>query len=377
MRKTYKYRIYANREVLGKAERWLSLCRKLYNTALEQRITIYHQNKGFISRYDQIKQLPDLKVGFPEYSEVGSQVLQEVLERLDRAYKAFFRRVKKGNGKVGFPRFKGRDRYDSFTLKQHSWKLESKYLSIRNIGRFKLKLSRQIEGDIKTVTIRRESTGKWYVCFSCDNVPERVLENSTNSIGIDVGIKSFLVDSEGNKVDNPKYFRHSEKLLRRRQRRLCRRVKGSNRRSKARLLVAKAHEKVKNQRNDFLHKVANQYIARYGTIFIEDLNVKGMVRNHHLSKSIADSSWSKFFELLSWKAEDAGRTLTRIPRFEPSSKTCSDCGAINKDLTLNDRQWVCQVCGVLHDRDYNAAKNINRVGQTLQEKTYAVTQSVS
>jgi len=377
MKKTYKYRIYANREVLSNADNWLFLCRRLYNTALEQRITIYRQNKGSISCYSQINQLPELKAYFPEYREVGSQVLQEVLERLDKAYKNFFRRVRDGDGKVGFPRFKGSDRYDSFTLKQASWKLDGRYLAIRNVGRFKLKLSRQIAGDIKTVTIRREATGKWYVCFSCDNVLERVLEKSTNSIGIDVGIKSFLVDSEGNKVDNPKYFRQSEKFLCRRQRRLCRRVKGSNRRGKARLLVAKAHEKIKSQRNDFLHKVANQYIAQYGVIFIEDLNIKGMVRNHHLSKSIADSSWSKFFELLSWKAEEAGRTLTRIPRFEPSSKTCSDCGAINKDLTLNDRQWVCQACGVLHDRDYNAAKNINRVGQTLQEQTYAVTQSVS
>ena len=369
MRKTYKYRIYANREVLGKAERWLFLCRRLYNTALEQRITIYRQNKGPISCYSQMRQLPELKASFPEYREVGSQVLQEVLERLDKAYQGFFRRVKNGNGKAGFPRFKGRDRYDSFTLKQCGWRLDGRYLSIRNIGRFKLKLSRQIAGDIKTVTIRREATGKWYACFSCANVPEQILEKSTNSIGIDVGIKSFLMDSEGNNVDNPAYFRQSEKLLRRRQRRLCRRAKGSNHRGKARLLVAKAHEKVKNQRNDFLHKVANQYIAQYGVIFIEDLNVKGMVSNRHLSKSIADSSWGKFFELLNWKAEEAAREVIRIPRFEPSSKTCSECGAINQELKLSDRQWVCKSCGVLHDRDYNAAKNICRVGHTLQAIT--------
>ena len=372
MRKTYKYRIYANREVLSKVDNWLFLCRRLYNVALEQRITIYQQNKGSISCYSQMKQLPDLKVGFPEYREVDSQVLQEVMERLDRAYQNFFRRVRNGDGKVGFPRFKGRYRYNSFTLKQTGWKLEGKYLFIRNVGRFKLRLSRQIAGAIKTVTICREATGKWYVCFSCANVPERVLEKSANSIGIDVGIKSFLVDSEGNRVDNPKYFRQSEKLLRRRQRILSRRIKGSNGRRKARVLVAKAHEKVKNQRNDFLHKVANQYIAQYGLIFIEDLNIKGMVKNHHLSKSIADSSWSKFFELLSYKAEEAGREVIKIPRFEPSSKTCSECGAINQELKLNDRQWVCQSCGVLHDRDYNAAKNISRVGQALQESTYAV-----
>ena len=373
MKKTFKYRLLGNTETFMKADNWLFLCRRLYNTALEQRITIYRQNKGSISCYDQINQLPDLKVGFSEYKEVGSQVLQEVLERLDKAYRSFFRRVKSGD-KAGFPRFKGRYRYNSFTLTQAGWKLEGKYLSIRNVGRFKLRLSRSIEGNIKTITIRRELTGKWYACFSCDNVPEKKLPKSDTSIGIDVGIKSFLVDSEDGKVDNPAYFRQSEKLLRRRQRRLCRRVKGSNRRGKARLLVAKAHEKVKDQRNDFLHKVANGYIAKYGLIFIEDLNIRGMVRNHHLAKSISDSSWGKFFEMLSWKAEEAGRVVTQIPRFEPSSKTCSDCGAVNQELKLSDRQWVCQACGVLHDRDFNAAKNIARVGlgQSLQEVTYAV-----
>ena len=161
MRKTYKYRLLGNRITFSKADNWLLLCRRLYNTALEQRITIYQQNKGSITCYSQINQLPDLKAYFPEYREVDAQVLQDVLERLDKAYQNFFRRVKNGNGKVGFPRFKGRDRYDSFTLKQNSWKVEGRYLAVRNIGRFKLKLSRQIVGDIKTVTIRREATGKW------------------------------------------------------------------------------------------------------------------------------------------------------------------------------------------------------------------------
>jgi len=377
MKKTYKYRLLGNRMAFGNADRWLELCRRLYNAGLEQRITIYKQKRGRISCYEQIKQLPELKVGFPEYCEVGSQVLQDVLERLDKAYKAFFRRVKNGDGKAGFPRFKGRDRYDSFTLKQAGWKLEDKYLTIRNVGRFKIRLSRPIEGTIKTVTIRRSATGKWYVCFSCDNVPERRLPKSDKAVGIDVGIKSFLVDSEGGRVDNPGYFRKSERLLRRRQRTLCRRIKGSQGRHKARILVAKAHEGVKNQRSDFLHKVANGYVRDYGVLVFEDLNISGMARNHHLAKSITDSSWGIFIGLVEYKAAEAGRKLIRIPRFEPSSKTCSECGAIKQDLTLNDRQWVCKSCGVLHDRDYNAAKNIRRVGQTLQEGTYAVAQSVS
>jgi putative transposase len=377
MRKTFKYRIYANKKTIDRAMMWLNFCRNLYNIALGQRISIHRQNHGHISCYDQMKQLPELKVAFPEYREVGSQVLQDVLERLDKAYQAFFRRVKNGSGKAGFPRFKGRDRYDSFTLKQCGWKIEGKYLTITKIGKFKLRLSRSIQGDIKTVTICRESTGKWYACFSCDSVPEKKLPAADNMVGIDVGIKSFLVDSDGGKVDNPHYLKHSLKLLRVRQRKLCRRAKGSNRRKKARLLVAEAHEKVTNQRNDFLHKTANYYVANYGVICIEDLNIKGMVRNHNLAKPINDVSWGKFFELLSCKAEEAGRKVIKVPRFEPSSKMCSVCGAINQDLTLNDRQWICRSCGTLHDRDYNAAKNICRVGQTLQEPTYEIAQCVS
>ena len=376
MKKTYKYRLLGNKQTFIKADEWLMLCQRLYNTALEQRINIYRQRKETISCYSQINQLPELRAEFPEYADVGSQVLQDVIERLGKAYKSFFRRVKSSKGKAGFPRFRSRDRYDSFTLKQAGWKLDGKYLTIRNVGRFKLRLSRPIEGDIKTVSIRRE-VGKWYVCFSCDKVPEHKLEPCSKDVGIVVGIKSFSVDSDEHREFNPTYFRHAEKQLRIRQRVLSKRVKGSQGRKDARLLVAKAHDKVTNQRNDFLHKVANHYITNYGRIYIEDLNIKGMVKNHHLAKSINDAGWGKFFEMLNWKAEEAARIVIKVPRFEPTSKTCSACGAINQELELSDRQWVCKSCGVLHDRDYNAAKNILRVGQTLQELTYGKTQSVS
>lgn len=376
MRKTYKYRLLSNKATFSKADRWLLLCRNLYNAGLEQRVDAYRRKRESISCYGQINELPELKASLPEYQEVGSQVLQDILERLDKAYRAFFRRARNGE-KAGYPRFKGKNRYDSFTLKQAGWKLDGRYLSVRNVGRFKVRLSRPIEGDIKTITIRRETTGKWYACFSCDKVPEKRLPESDRIIGLDVGIKSFLVDSEGNSVDSPQYFRQSERLLRVKQRRLSRRVKGSHGRRKARVIVAKAHEKVRNQRLDFLHKLANRYIANYGTLIFEDLNIKGMVKNHNLAKSITDSGWGIFYGLCVYKAEEAGRQIIRIPRFEPTSKTCSECGAINQELKLSDRRWVCKSCGVLHDRDYNAAKNIRRVGQTLQEGTYAVAQSVS
>jgi putative transposase len=376
MQRTFKYRLLGNKETLVKAESWLVLCHCLYNLALEQRIKCYQQYGKTLSSYEQINQLIELKKDFPEYKEVGSQVLQDVVERLDRAYKGFFRRVKNGDKNVGLPRFKSRDRYNSFTLKQTNWKLEGKYLAVYNLGRFKIRLSRQIEGRIKTITIRKQ-LDKWYVCFNCDNVPEKKLQLLDKSVGIDVGIKTFCVDSDGNQTESPKYFRNAEKQLRVRQRILSNRVKGSQSRKDAQLLVAKAHEKVANQRNDFLHKVTNHYITNYGVVCIEDLNIQGMVKNHHLAKSITDASWGKFFEMLEYKAEEAGRQLIKVPRFEPTSKACSNCGVINEDLTLNDRQWVCKSCGVLHDRDFNAAKNICRVGQTLQESTYENTQCVS
>ena len=178
MRKTYKYRLLGNKNIFDKATNWLTLCRHLYNAALEQRIMIYRQGKETISGYTQQLQLKELKAEFPEYREISHATSVRVLDRLDRAYKAFFRRIKSGKGKAGFPRFKGRNRYDSFTLKQACWKLEGKYLTIRNIGRFKMRLSRPIEGDIRTITIRRSASGKWYACFSCNNVPEKKLKKS-------------------------------------------------------------------------------------------------------------------------------------------------------------------------------------------------------
>jgi putative transposase len=377
MRKTFKYRIYANKETLANAENCLELCRRLYNCALAERIYAYKMKGVTLSCFDQIKELTQMKKENSEYCLINLSVLQEVIERVNRAYISFFNRIKKGNGKFGFPRFKSKNRYNSFTLKQTGWKVNGKYLSISKVGTFKLILSRQIGGDIKTVTISRSSMNKWFACFNCDNVPETKLPKSSDIIGIDVGIKSFLVDSDGNKVDNPTYYRKSERLLRRRQRVLCRRKKGSINRRKARILVAKAHEKVTNQRYDFLHKLSTSYIRGYGTLVFEDLNIQGMVKNSHLAKSISDCGWGLFYRLCEYKAEEAGRRIIRIPRSEPTSKTCSECGAINQELKLSDRNWLCKSCGTYHDRDFNAAKNIKRVGQTQQELTYGNSQSVS
>ena len=365
MKKTYKYRLLGSKSTFAKSAEWLVLCQKLYNAALDQRINIYRQKKETISCYNQIKQLPELRAAFPEYEEIGSQVLQDVIERLDKTFKAFFKRIKNEGGKAGFPRFKNRDRYDSFTLKQTGWKLESYHLTVRNVGRFKLRLSRPIEGNIKTVTIHRELSGHWYVCFSCDKVPERKLEPSEKSVGIHMGNEYFCVDSDEGHEDNPAYFRKAEKRLRVRQRKLSRRVKGSHGRDQARILIAKTYEKITNQRDYFLHKVANKYVANYGVIYIEDLTIKDMDKNHALAKYIRDASWGKFFELLNYKAEEAGRLIIKVPHFAANNEACSTCGAVNQEHTLSNAQWVCKTCGVMHDRDYDVARNIRRVGQTL------------
>lgn len=367
MRKTYLYKARINKQTEANCNQWLETCRTLYNLALEQRIDIFKQYCKSISAFSQATQLPELKEAYPEFAIIGSQVLQDVIERLNKAYKSFFQRVKQGNCKVGFPRFKSKNRYDSFTLKQTGWILEGRYFYVKNVGKFKLFLSRTIEGDIKTITIRRSSASKWFVSFSCDNVPVKEVSETIAEIGIDVGIKSFCVDSDGNQIQNPKYFRQSEKLLRRRQRSLCKKVRGSDNRKDARLLVAKAHEKVANQRKDFLHKLANFYIEAYQTIYIEDLNINGIIKNRHLSKSISDSSWGTFFNFLSYKAEGAGREIIKVPPHN-TSQVCSRCGEkVPKSLSVRIHQ--CPFCDISLDRDLNASINILRLGQSRQALT--------
>jgi putative transposase len=368
MRRTFQYQIKVSKQSETICIRWFEQCRILYNLALEQRITIYKQSRKSISCYDQLNQLPELKDTFPEFSQVGSQCLQDVIERLDKAFKAFFQRTK--IGKAGFPRFKSSDRYNSFTLKQAGWKLEGRYLHLAKIGRLKLHLSRPIEGKIKTITIRRTATGKWFACFSCDEVPTRIFSETIKEIGLDVGIKSFLVDSEGRKVDNPLYLKKSLKVLKVQQRKLCRSIKGSQGRKDARLQVAKTYEKISNQRKDFLHKVANYYIQNNQKIFIEDLKINNMVRNRHLARSIADSSWGTFFSLLNEKAESAGRQVIKVNP-NGTSQRCSECGErVQKSLAI--RIHCCPFCGCVLDRDHNAAINIQKLGQSFYAPTWDV-----
>ncbi|MDP2967273.1 MAG: RNA-guided endonuclease TnpB family protein [bacterium] len=360
MKKTFQYRIKSNQRTYLKAEKWLSLCRQLYNDCLNERIIAYKENGKSISQYDQMKRLPQLKKAFPEFKQVNSQTLQDVIQRLDKAYQGFFRRVK-NKEKAGFPRFKRQNRYDSFTLKQTGWKLNGQYSEIKNIGRFKIFLSRPIEGDIKTITVRRALTNQWFVSFSCENVPQKLLPKTNKEIGIDVGCQSFLTDSNGDKIDNPRFFKNSQDILSKRQRKLSQKVKGSHRRKKVRLLVSKIHQKIFNQRKDFHFKTANKLIKENDIIYFEKFNSFKSFKG--LNKSMRDVAWFQFFNILCFKAEEAGKKVIEVPA-KNTSQLCSKCGQIvEKDLSV--RIHKCS-CGLEIDRDWNAALNILRLGQSLR-----------
>lgn len=359
--KTYKYRLYPTKYQAEKLASALECCRLLYNCALEQRKVAYRQFGVSVRRLDQQAELLEIKKSFPEYKGIHSQVLQEVILRVDKSFQNFFRRLK-NNEKPGYPRYKGYGWYDSFTYPQSGFSLfdNSKgyqRLKLSKIGNIKVKLHRCIKGTIKTCTIKRE-VDKWYVCFACEVEPE-ILPKTNKSVGIDVGLEKFATLSDGVIIENPRFLRESEAKLKHEQRKLSRKKKGSNSRKKQKHRLAKIHRKIKNQRNDFLHKESCKLVKTYDTIVFEDLKIKNMVKNHKLAKSISDASWSKFIEYTSYKAESAGKQVILVnPR--NTSQICSSCGnTVKKSLSV--RTHKCS-CGLVLDRDINAAINILRAG---------------
>jgi len=387
LKKTYKYRLYPTKRQQEILEKQLFLCRWLYNHFLDERRTLYQKKKIKVSCYDQIKKILELKKEKPELTKVYSQALQDVVRRLDRAFQNFFRRVGKNkNGrrqKVGYPRFKGYWRYDSFVYPQSGFELKNNKLNhpsdsegsrrdlslrLSKIGSIKLKLHRPIEGSIKTLTIRRTRTNKWYACFSVEIKKElpkkKVIQEA---IGIDVGLDSFLTTSQGEKIDNPRYLTKSEEKLAKIQRWHSRKKLKSSNRKKSRLKVARLYEKITDQRLDFLHKLSSGLAKSFQLIAFEKLNIKGMVRNKYLAKSISDASWNRFLQQLRYKAAEAGIWAVEI-NAKNTSQICSGCGS-NVPKTLAVKKHKCPQCGLIIDRDINAAKNIlqlalNTVGTT-------------
>jgi putative transposase len=360
-RKTFKYKLKPTPEQERELERVLILCRRLYNTALEQRITLYRQRGVSRSQYAQEAELKDIRATFPDYAAIHSHILQHVLARLEKTYQAFFRRIQRGE-KPGFPRFQGKGRFNSFTYKEfgNGARLDNGFLVLSKIGRVALRWSRSLEGAVKTVTISREADG-WYACFSCADVPGELLPLTGCDTGIDLGLESFATLADGTMIHNPRCYRRAERRLKTAQRKVSRRKLGSKRRKKAVTLLAKAHQQVKRQRADFQHKAALALVRHYDMIYHEDLQVANMAKNHHLAKSIADAGWSGFLTILAFKAACAGK---RVVAVNPSytSQKCSGCGVIVKK-GLSVRWHSCPECGTSLHRDHNAAKNIERAGR--------------
>lgn len=374
MLQAYKYRLYPNAIQMESIEKHINACRFVYNLFLEKKIKHYTEHGKTLSCFALNKMLPALKIEYPFLQEVHSQPLQMASRNLDNAFTKFFREKK------GFPKFKSKKNpIQSFQYPQGvklNWELGKVYLP--KVGQVKCKLHRFFEGDIKTCTVSRTSTGKYFVSILVDDkelVQESQPFSSDTTIGIDVGLIHFATLSDGTKVENPRIFKKTSVKLKRLQQSVSRKVKGSNNYKKAKLKVAKCHETITNQRSDFLHKLSFTLVSENQAIAIEDLNVSGMVKNRRLAKHIADASWSEFRRQLKYKCKKYGKTLLTIGRFDPSSKICSHCGYHNKNLKLGDRMWICSDCGSELDRDHNAAKNIKRfallkqnTGQGLPEE---------
>lgn len=367
LHKTYKEKLRPTLTQERELEAVLWRCRTLYNTALEQRITAWGRYHVSVSQFEQEAELKAIRAEFPEYAAIHSHVLQDVLARLDKTYQAFFRRLSrdKGGKKAGFPRFKGRTRYHSFTYKEYGngARLDNGYVVLAKLGRIGVHWSRPIEGTPKTVTLSKEADG-WYVAISCADAPVQPLAPTGQETGIDLGLESFATLANGERILPLTYYRKAERYLAKCQRRVARRKKGSHRRRKAVCWLAKAHQTVRRQRQDFHHKTAFRLLQQYDTIYHEDLQVRNMVKNHHLAKSIADAGWGAFLAILSFKAANAGRSVVAVdPAF--TSQVCSGCGVIvQKGLSV--RWHSCPDCGTSLHRDHNAARNIQGRGQRLR-----------
>ncbi|MDO9579948.1 MAG: transposase [Bacteroidales bacterium] len=367
MRRTYKYRLYPKREQLIALERQLSEARSLYNAAIQERREAWRMQKIRLNYFDQANQLKEIRdAGNLDLANFSA--CQDVLRRVDKTFKAFFRRIKAGE-KSGYPRFKSRDRFNSYTFPvwgDGCHLTELSRLKVQGAGVIKLKMHRPIVGDIKTLTLKCDA-GKWYACFSAViDVPD--FTPSLDSIGIDVGLYSFAALSNGELVANPRTLKTGLGELRRCQRKVARRKRGSTNRRKAVRLLQKAHTRIRNRRSDFQHKLSRQLADNYGLIAVEDLNIKGLSRGM-LARSVNDAAWGSFLAKLAYKVEYTGGQLVRVNP-NGTSQVCSRCGCLpDVSKTLADRIHSCS-CGLVIDRDVNAARNILRLGLSLATGTW-------
>jgi putative transposase len=385
MRKANKFRLYPTKQQEKTLFWTLTRCRELYNAALAERKEAYRMAGKSITYYEQKRDLPEIKAELrEEYQQIHSQVLQDVLLRLKRAFDAFFRRVENGE-EPGYPRFQGRNRYNSFTYPQGGYSLtHDSRLCFSKIGSIKITLHRPLEGTIKTCTVKYEA-GQWYAVFSCEVAQPEPLPPVESEVGIDLGVSHFAALSDGTFIENPRHYRRAQKKLENLQQALSRKKRGSHRREKARKAVAKTHRKIANQRRDFHHKQSKQLVQEHQTIVFEELEItnvskrakpkqdengiylpNGAAAKSGLNKSILDAGWGQFQQIVTHKAACAGRTVLKVnPRY--TSQVCSQCGTVRKK-DLSERWHSCE-CGAELDRDTNAAINILRVGRTQRGAT--------
>lgn len=362
MRKTFKYRLYPTKLQTSKMTNILELAREVYNDTLALRKNEWEKNNRAIALYQTNGELIKWKSNKPELNLVQSQVLQNAQLRVDLAFKAFFRRCK-AKENPGFPRFKSKSRYNSFTYPQSGFRLHpDNTLYLSKIDRVPLVLHRPIQGTIKTCTVKRTPTNKWFVYFSCEIKKSEPLPKTGKIVGIDLGLLTYIQCSDGSKIDKPRFFKQEQKSLAKAQRKFSKfpRETWSAKKKKANLVIARIHERIKNKREDFCHKTSNRLIQRYDYIIYEDLNVQGMLEQKKYSKSIADASWSTLTGFLIYKAENAGKTVIAVDP-KGTSQRCSQCGVV-VPKSIKNRVHDCPHCGFKVSRDLNSAIEILRLG---------------
>lgn len=368
MLKSYKYRIYPNKSQKFLLAKTFGCCRFVYNYMLDLKVKSYKEKKENLSTYDLIKRITYLKKEYEWLKEPANQCLQKSVFNLSKAFDNFFRELKRGNKNQGFPNYKNKYKNNSckFDLNIHVF-TEVNKIKIPKIGLIKVKFDRIPKGNLRSITISKTPTDKYFVsCLYETNeaIPEKpVIERST-SIGLDLGIKDFAILSTGEKIENPRFYKQVNDKIKRLQHFESKKKKGSNRRKRIRLKINKLYERKSNLINNFLYHISGKLLRESQTVVLEDLNVKGMMKNHKLAKSIGEACWSKFINILTYKSRWLGKNVIQIGTFCPSSKTCNCCGHKLDHLSLDIRAWTCPECGVNHDRDVNAAINILNFGLT-------------